>query len=50
MPAPSGPGRYSALTAVMSSNVFGCILRTSSCMPELSSWKMPTVRPACSSW
>ena len=41
MPLLSGPGRYSAFSAIRSSSRSGFALRSSSRMPELSNWNTP---------
>ena len=45
VPEPSGPGRYSASTAITSSNVSGFRRVSSSRMPLDSSWNTPCVSP-----
>ena len=40
-----GPGRYSAPTAMISSNLSICSCLARSCMPPDSSWKTPSVFP-----
>jgi len=44
-----GPGRKRALAAAISSNLDTLIWRHNPCMPELSNWKTPIVRPLRSS-
>jgi len=41
-----GPGRYSATSAITSSNTLGLASRSIRCMPELSSWNTATVLPS----
>ncbi|KAF5031514.1 hypothetical protein DSECCO2_626990 [anaerobic digester metagenome] len=45
MPEPSGPGRYRASMAMTSSKQEGFSMRRYWRMPELSTWKMPSVSP-----
>jgi hypothetical protein len=50
MPEPSGPGRYSASTAMMSSKRSGASFLTSFFMPSDSTWKMAVVLPSLRIW
>ena len=50
MPESSGPGRYNAPAAMMSSNTDGLSFFTISVKPEDSIWKIPAVSPLEISW